>query len=213
MRCLVLLACLAASPAAAEIELSFYTGVQGATDSSISGDDPTALGDFDFDLSWDGESFSFPPYYGIRATWWRDDANGFALELNHTKVTGDEDTLDDEGFDRLEFTDGLNFLTANYIRRFGQPGARFRPYLGGGIGAAIPHVDVETAGSRTFEYQLAGPAAQVFAGVSHRLTDRWSIFGEAKIGYASIDADLDDGGSLETEVTTYGAAFGVSYSF
>src|SRR5438309_1817458 len=59
---------------------------------------------------------------------------------------------------------GLNILAADVIYRwqFAQRGhglaGRFQPYLGGGIGVAIPHVE-STIGATTFEeYQWDGPA-------------------------------------------------------
>ena len=67
-----LLTCFTLGPvaAAAEVELSFYGGVQSAPPSDISIRDPE-IGDDDFSQSWEGRSFEAPPYYGLRATSWQ----------------------------------------------------------------------------------------------------------------------------------------------
>ena len=201
-------------PAAmAEVELSFYTGVQSAPHSGVSGNDPGGVGNFDFNAKWDGRSSEMPPYYGFRATWWQDSRLGYGVEFNHAKVYADDATLANNGFNRLEFTDGLNLLTANVMYRWHQPQRAWTPYVGAGLGIAVPHVDVQTAGGKTFGYQMTGPALIALAGVSYRLTESWSVFGEYKGSYSRNKADLDNGGRLETNLVTNALNIGVSYSF
>lgn len=208
-----LCALLAAAPAAAEFELSVYSGWQTAPHSDVSGNDPGGLGQFDFTAGWDGRSFEAPPHWGVRGTWWRNGGNlGFGLDFNHAKVYADDETLRDNGFDTLEFTDGLNIVTANVMGRF-PLGARATPYLGGGLGVSVPYVEVETAGGSTFEYQLTGPAVAWMAGVNYELTPSWSIFGEYKGTYSQNEADLDNGGTLETDIITNALNLGVSFNF
>lgn len=202
-----------ALPAAAEFELSVYTGVQTAPHSVVKGSDPGGVGDFDFTAGWEGKSGEMPPYYGFRGTWWQTDTIGYGIEFNHAKVYADDETLADEGFDRLEFTDGLNLLTANVFRRFPGESRSWTPYVGGGLGVAIPHVDVKTAGGKTFGYQVTGPAVQWVAGVKYPLTETWAVFGEYKGSYSINKADLDNGGDLETNIVTNALNFGVSFSF
>ncbi|WP_111404682.1 MULTISPECIES: outer membrane protein [Meridianimarinicoccus] len=211
--CLAAVFALAALPAAAEFELSLYSGWQTAPHSDVSGNDPGGVGSFDFTAGWDGNSFDAPIHYGFRGTWWRGGGDlGFGLELNHTKVYADDETLADEGFERLEFTDGLNIITANVMRRFsGQ--RRWTPYLGGGLGLAYPHVDVKTTGGKTFGYQVTGPAVAWMAGVTYDLSESWSVFGEYKGTYSQNEADLDNGGTLETDIVTNAVNLGVSFNF
>ncbi|MEM9350410.1 MAG: outer membrane beta-barrel protein [Pseudomonadota bacterium] len=211
---LIVAAVLAAPVAvkAQELELSFYLGIQEAPHSDVSGDIDGF--DFDFGMAWEGRSFEAPPYYGFRLTQWRDERTGFALEFNHAKVYGDDDELDDQGFDRLEFTDGLNILTVNYMRRFPDaPLGGFTPYTGAGIGLSIPHVDVKRGDSKTFEYQITGPAVTWIAGASYPFNDTWAGFVEYKGTYSQNEADLDGGGTLETDIITNALNFGVSYNF
>ncbi len=77
----------------------------------------------------------------------------------------------------------------------------------------MPHVDVETAGGTTFGYQLTGPAVEAVAGVKYNFNDRWAVFGEYKGTYSVNDADLDNGGTLSTNIVTNAINFGVSFSF
>ncbi|MDF0599385.1 outer membrane beta-barrel protein [Psychromarinibacter sp. C21-152] len=213
----VLLAAGLAAPAAAETELSFYTGIQGAPHSGVSGNDPGGVGAFDFTAGWEGRSFEMPPYYGVRATWWTNfnPQLGFGLDFSHNKVYADDATLAANGFDRLEFTDGLNTVTANVWWRWPDAwmNGRVTPYIGAGAGLAIPHVDVATSGGTTFEYQVTGGAVQAVAGVKYELNENWGIFGEYKGTYSQNSADLSNGGTLDTNIVTNAINVGVSFSF
>lgn len=201
------------APAAAETELSFYTGYQTAPHSRVEGSDPGGVGPFSFLSKWEGKPFEMPPYYGFRATYWTSSKLGFGIEFNHAKVYADDATRTANGFSRLEFTDGLNIVTANVWRRWQNDASRWTPYVGAGAGFAIPHVDVETAGGKTFGYQITGPAVQWVGGVKYDINDRWGIFGEYKGTYSMNKADLDNGGTLETDVLTNAINVGVSFSF
>lgn len=205
------------APAAqAEIELSLYSGLQNAHSNDVSGTDPTGVGDFNFSAGWDGDSLNTPPYYGIRATWWRDEAWGFHFDFNHTKAYANDATLSGTGFQTLEFTDGLNNITVGVTRRWlNEWWGRATPYVGAGAGVIFPHVEVQTTATsaRTFEYQLAGPSVALIAGVSYELNDRWRLFGEYKGTYSWLDADLTGGGDLSTEIWTNAINFGVTFVF
>jgi len=207
------LAFAGATSVSAETELSFYSGFQSAPHSRVEGNDPGGVGAFNFLSEWEGRPFESPPYYGFRATWWKNEKLGFGIDFTHAKVYADDTTLATNGFSRLEFTDGLNILTANVWRRWQRDDRRWTPYVGAGLGLAIPHVDVETAGGKTFEYQVTGPAAAVVAGVKYDINDRWGIFGEYKGTYSQNEADLTNGGTLKTDIITNSLNIGVSFSF
>ena len=206
-------AALFAAPAVAETELSFYSGMQTAPHSRVEGTDPGGAGAFSFITGWDGASFEMPPYYGVRATYWRNERWGFGLDYNHAKVISDPATRAANGFSRLEFTDGLNIITANVWRRWQNDARNWTPYVGGGVGIAFPHVDIESAGGKTFEYQITGPAVAVIAGVKYDFNDRWGVFGEYKGSYSSNKANLASGGTIETNIITNAINIGVSFSF
>ena len=197
----------------AEVELSFYGGVQEAPHSNVTVDRPGSANDRDLTAGWDGNSFDAPPHYGLRATWWRGDNLGFGLDFNHTKVYADDDTLADEGLDTLEFTDGLNILTLNAYRRFPDAAYGVTPYVGGGLGVAVPRVEYDDGQGRTDEYQLTGPAVALMAGASYAVTDSVSVFGEYKGTYSQNEADLVGGGTLESDIVTNALNLGVSFNF
>lgn len=205
-----------AAPAAAEMELSFYTGWQTAPHSRAKGDYPGGLGSFDALIAWEGRSFEMPPYYGARGTWWRGGGDlGFALEFTHAKAYANDDERAALGFDAMEFTDGHNLLTVNVMKRWQERWGTATPYVGAGLGIAFPHVDVEhpASGSKTFGYQLTGPAARLLAGVSYPINDRYSVFGEYQFTYSSNSADLDGGGTLNTDIKTNAINIGLSLNF
>lgn len=200
--------------AMAEVELSFYGGWQTAPHSVVTITGDGALPDQEFTAGWDGRSFEAPPYYGVRATWWQSESFGYGVDINHAKVYADAETLAESGLDHFEFSDGLNILTVNAYRRWDQALGGLTPYVGGGIGVAFPHVEVEAPGaSQTWGYQITGPAVTWLAGVSYPINDDWSVFGEYKGTYSQNSADLADGGTLETDVITNALNLGVSFSF
>lgn len=192
--------------AQAEVQLSFYTGTQSAPHSII---DDSVLGEGR--VKWLGKSFEAPIYAGVRATWWKSDIWGFGIEVNHAKVYSENKAA--LGYDVLEFTDGINLITANVFRRFPNAG-RFTPYVGGGLGISVPHVEIQRVGeSKTFEYQLTGPAAILVFGTSYEINDKWSLFAEYKGSYSMNKARVDAGGTLSTNIVTNALNIGFSYSF
>ncbi|NKB54356.1 MAG: outer membrane beta-barrel protein [Rhizobiaceae bacterium] len=201
----------ASSPAFAEGTLSVYGGANFSPHSRVK-TSGTAYGPTSNSVKWDGASFEMPPYYGVRATWWFEHMPefGVALDFTHAKVKSDPLPTD---FTTLEFTDGINFLTANALYR-NDLGNGFTPYAGVGLGLAIPHVEVEGAavdGTITEEYQVTGLAAQAFIGVDYQLDEDWSLFGEIKTNYGQVDADLNGGGKLDTNIISNQIIVGLTY--
>lgn len=201
------------APATAEIVLSFYTGVNTSPGSTVHYDFADGLGQRSVPVSWDGESNQMPPYFGTRITWWFDDMPnwGVAIDNAHTKVAANPMPPQ---FATLELTDGINMVIFDVHYRFLNR-TRFTPYLGAGFGFTTPHVEVDNiAGTtHTSEYQFGGPAAQVLVGLEAEITDRWAVFGELKSAWARINADLNGGGWLRTEVVSNQVALGISYKF
>jgi lipid A oxidase len=169
-------------------------------------------------VDWDGDSFGMPPYWGLRGTYWLNNASswGIAVDYVHAKAVARINFAADGVYDRLEFTDGNNLLTLNLLYRFGPIWKeRLIPYVGLGAGVTVPHVEVTLDGvpRRTFEYQLAGVAAQGLAGLEYKLSESWSVFSEAKLSYSHIDADLTSGGQLRTHLWSPHVAVGLAYRF
>jgi len=234
----VFLIAVGSSAAMAENELSVLTGNAwtDASDVRLSGDetDLTYHG-----VAWRTRPQAMPPYYALRYTHWLSAAPvwGWSVDFLHAKMISDstqvlpvngllEGIAIDESvalgdhFSALEFSDGHNLLTASLLRR-GQPfadsGSRWlrdaSVYGGVGVGVALPHVEASWGEGNTFEYQLAGPAAQALAGVSVPLGKHWSLSGEYRHTWAQIDAALHDSLRLETDARTQHLTLGIGFRF
>ena len=107
----------------------------------------------------------------------------------------------------------MNILTVNAYRRWSSAFGDVSPYVGGGVGVSIPHVEVTNGSSDTFGYQLTGPAATWIAGATYPINEQWSVFGEYKGTYSSNTADLDTDGTLETDIFTNAVNLGLSFNF
>jgi lipid A oxidase len=198
--------------ARAETDVSLYGGVQSAEPGAASGTDPV-LGLFAFVTRWPGKSMRSPPYWGLRLTQWHSPRWGVAVELNHAKVHAESGAMAAAGFERLEFSDGFNLLTVNAMRRFPGP-SRLEPYVGAGLGLAVPHVEVTTASGETSGYQATGPAVVWIAGASVPVRDRGlRLFAEYKGSRSWNRARLDGGGTLEADITTHALNVGLSLRF
>tara|TARA_A100001011_G_scaffold394372_1_gene486623 strand:+ start:1712 stop:2416 length:705 start_codon:yes stop_codon:yes gene_type:complete len=196
--------------------LELYGGYQTAPHSIVNGNYSVSgnLDPFKFTAGWAGKSFKMPPYYGIRFTNWRED-KGWGLEFTHSKVYADEDTLEKMGFERLEFTDGLNNLIVHRQHRLSDLTNKFRPYFGYGIGFIIPHVEFQRSMSSplTFEYQLGGPSVAFNGGVKYPLSDRRFLFSEYRFTGSWLNVDLEDDGKLKTRILTNALNIGFGFNF
>ena len=213
-----------ATPAAAEFELSFYMGLQGVQDSTGSGTLPGGA-PFSRNIDWEGNSLDTPFYYGGRVTWWTQNNIGFGIEGTHAKAYASNADLAALGLSRFELSDGHNIITANIMKRFPDAFAnsRFTPYVGAGLGIAIPHVDAQVIGAtnRTFDYETTGLAARGIAGMKYALNDKWSLFGEYQATWSDNDITIDadpavpgqTAGKLDTTLVTHAVNIGISYSF
>ncbi|MEQ1716808.1 MAG: lipid A oxidase [Hyphomicrobium sp.] len=98
--------------------------------------------------------------------------------------------------ERLEFSHGHNMLMPTFLLRLGAIAPRLRPYFGIGAGVAIPHVEFwplnEGEAAKTNEYQAAGPAMQVVAGLEWQ-GPRGPAFLEYKFTWASLSTSLTGG--------------------
>lgn len=212
-----------ATPAAAEFELSLYLGTQSVADSNASGFLPGGGGAFDQTIDWEGNPFDAPIYYGGRGMWWTANNVGFGFEGTHTKAIAPDAQAASIGLGRFELSDGHNIFTFNVMKRW--PGAfiggNFTPYIGGGIGIAVPHVDAIVLGpaNRTFGFEATGPAIRGIAGIKYNFNEKWAIFTEYQFTYSDNDITIDPvtagqiSGELNTELLTHAINVGISYSF
>ena len=226
-------------PAVAEAQFAFgaYFGQSSTLDSGVRLQQSGGTDITFHDVAWDDESWVTPRYYGFRLTYWKRSAPrwGFMLDFNHAKIYAELDAtmrvagtregepvdtreLLGDTFSELAMSHGHNILTINGLYRWTSDarsgGARrLTPYVGFGVGIAVPHVEVQTGNSVTGEYQLAGPTIQGLGGLDFRLGWGFSVFGEYRLNYARLDTDLTGGGSLKTAPWTNHFAAGLTFTF
>ena len=161
------------------------------------------------DVNWDGKPFKSPIYYGLRTIKWGAGGFGGMIDFTHSKtISQPAQTVRLSGtrngqpiaaptarigetFRHLEFSHGHNTVIANGMMRLGRLGPLLRPYTGAGLGLAFPHTEIQFADerTRTYEYQYAGPAGQVLAGIEIRLP-RASVYVEYKFTLAHYSVPL-----------------------
>jgi lipid A oxidase len=224
---------LGASPATAEMQIGVYGGWSDSFDSDIHLSQPNGTNLTLSDVPWESDSFGAPPYWGLRGTYWFNAAPnwGVMIDYNHAKVIAEQGAVagvsgrrdgikigptDRVGntFQVMEFTDGLNEIYLGGLYRWIHQ--RWTPYVGFGVGASFPHVEVRRTGANspyTFEYQLDGVAVEGLVGLEYHLSPRFSLFGDYKLSFSSNDAELNGGGSLQTDIWTNHVIFGASYRF
>lgn len=195
----------------AENYISVYGGKQFSSHSHVSGVDSEG-NPFNFSANWEGRSFDPPAYYGVRFTKWFKKNKGYSLDFTHTKVFADKEILEKNGFDTLEFSDGLNVLTVNYLTRY--PGFHHL-YWGLGVGVTVPHVEIQrtTSANKTYEYQFGGYAFQGQIGFEKNVTRKLGAFVEYKFNYTLNDVDMTGGGSLKTNIVVNAVNVGMNYKF
>lgn len=209
------------APAAAEMEVSLYLGIQSVQESTGSGTLPGGAA-FSRSFDWEGNPLDPPIYYGGRVMWWTPNNIGFGIEGTHTKAYASAADLAALGLSKLELSDGHNIITANVMKRW--PGAftsaNWTPYVGGGIGVAIPHVDAQVVGAanRTFGYEATGVALRGIAGMKYDFNEDWALFSEYQFTWSDNEITLDPdpgqpAGRLNTEILTHAVNIGISYSF
>jgi lipid A oxidase len=217
---LVAVAGLCSGAEAGTLEVGVYGGGNGSLPSSLTISNGVAS-QTDV-ITWSGQPFSPPIYYGGKITYWPDALPdwGFGIEYTHAKVFAD---IPGSGvastYSVLEFTDGLNQVNLNVFRKW-ELDPHLRAYIGVGAGLNIPHVEVTTlpgsviGSSETFQYEVAGPVVQAVAGMSYEVFDNLRVFGEAKLAYSTVNAQLAGGaGQLQTDNVTGHLLVGLSYSF
>jgi lipid A oxidase len=224
-----------APSARAEFVFSIFSGVSIVEDNDLTLHQPGE--DLTFhDVSYKTQDFKGPFYYGARLSYFLPKHSnwGFGLEFFHSKmylqtddsvrVTGQRGGANVDQTEKIEGTitafsisHGLNILAADVIYRwqFGQRGhgvaGRFQPYVGGGIGVAIPHVESTIKTVSFEEYQLDGPAFLGFAGVNFDISKHWGVFAEYKISYVDLGSLDVPGGSYEVSPLIHHFVAGVSF--
>lgn len=187
---------LAAAPAAAEVELSFYGGWAGAPDAGV-----TISGDAVLPDSGVEDGAEVDSQVGFRATLWNE--SDFGVALDFSRFGEGEGAADDD----LSFG-GMDTLTVSGLRRWEDAFEGVTPYVGAGVGVAV--TEFEADGD---EVDASGPAVSWVAGASVPIGENLSVFGEYEGTYADVEGDTAGGGSLEADTVTNSINLGVSFSF
>lgn len=187
-------------------------------------------------VHWYSESFSSPPYYGLRIVRWFDTESpwGVGVDFTHSMMISElEDSVMVSGtvagiarsgrerlwdtFANLQFSNGHSIVSANVYYRRPRTGLvetfvdRLQPYVGLGIGLATPHAEIETYSSLTSSYQIGGIAGVVNAGTMVDIGKTTAILIEYRVSRAAIDAGLEGGGSLSLVSWTHHFHLGIVF--
>ena len=182
----------------AETEIIALSGVQGLPHSRVHvSDGETFLAD------WEGHPFRMPPYYGFRVIDWWDPNWGGGLHFTHSKAYSSDQTRLEagQGYQTLEFTDGLNPITLNIHGRLQSRG--LYPFFSVGFGAAVPHVEIQRrGGERTFGYQLGGFVLSASTGVQLQIFSVLGFFIEYQWMGTALDVAMKPDLTLKTQLVT-----------
>ena len=224
--------------ARAEVVLSLFSGVTVTEDNDLRLTEPGGTHLTFHDVSYRTRDWDSPFYYGGRVACFLPEHTswGFGLEFFHAKMyLNTEDVVQVTGtragapvnaservgdtFESFSISHGLNFLTADVIYRWFPAEraktflGRFQPYVGGGIGVAIPHVESTVGGVHFEEYQFHGPAYQALGGLNFDLTRHFSLFAEYKFSYLDLDRLRIPSGSIGLTPLTHHFVTGLSFRF
>ena len=152
------------------------------------------------DVPWDGNSFGAPPYWGLRGTYWFNNAPnwGFMVDYHHAKVIADQGAVvsvsgtrdgipvgpkDRVGntFETMEFTDGLNELFFGGQYRWILPGGRPMWAWASALPSRMSRFAERLArpNPRTFDYQFDGVTVEGLVGVEYHFGPR--VFGVRRL--------------------------------
>ena len=224
----------------AEITLGLFAGKSFVDNGDLNLKQGSTNLDFK-DVSWEDNSFKSPVIYGARIGYWfKESPNwGVSVDFSHLKnylidsktaaVSGVNNNVPVNGSQVINTTalknfnmsHGLNTLTFNGQYRWFPTGqrdntllGRFQPYTGLGAGFSIPHVEATVNDIKTYEYQWgAGPVVNGMLGFNYDIYSFISGFAEYKLTYASVEANLKGGGTINTENVNHQLIVGLSAHF
>jgi len=213
-----------------------YIGEAHTLNSGLTIRQPALATDISFhDISYRGESFQTPLYYGVRGGYFFHPKWAVEAEFTHLKVFANVDrtavvvgTLNGTPIDarepvnaivqRFSISHGVNLLLANAIFRHelwrsnNERSARAYLSLRLGAGATIPHAE-STVQQRTDEhYQVGSPALQFAGTIELRIRKRWYWMGEYKFTRTREQVDISSG-IAKSLLQTHHVVTGPSFHF
>ena len=233
---LPLLLAAAAVPGYAEWHVAAYLGATHTQNSNVHIRQPVLANDLTFrDVSYRGESFHSPQYYGLRSGYFFARHLGIEAEFIHLKVFANLDrpvqtngmvsgipitgTLPMGAFvQRFSVSHGLNLLLVNVVARK-QLYRSSREGLGrliinarAGVGGTIPHAETEIAGLPDQHYQWGRVAFQAAAGGEIHL---WrNLYALSEYKYTQTDQHFRvSAGNASTLLRSHHGVFGLGIHF
>lgn len=161
-------------------------------------------------VTYRGEGFKSPIYYGYRVGWAPADRGlGVEGEWVHAKARS---TTGSEILPRFDQSHGLNFVlfSATYRRPVGD--GRVALIARGGGGFTTPHVEGTLLGTHTESYQYGGLAWHGGGGVEIRLAGGLTGLLDARITSTAEELDVA-GATVEGTFVTSHVAFGIGWRF
>jgi len=177
--------------------------------------------DYTFEgVSFRDDSFTGPPYYGLRAGYFfeRYPWLGLGVEFFHMKITAEtSDVRPVEGtrngvalsgvarvnslVQRFAVTHGVNYLTLDALLRYPLlqsperfPKGRLQLYTGVGLGPVIGHPETRVENVRSEPgYELAGLGVQGFVGARFLILKYLGVFTEYKFSHSALEVAAPSG--------------------
>jgi hypothetical protein len=194
-----------------------YLGEAHTLNSGLAIRQPALGTDIHFhDISYRGESFQTPLYYGVRSGYFFRPKWGVEAEFTHLKVLANVNQtatvagiLNSTPIDarepvnvivqRFSISHGVNLLLANAVFRQelshsnNERTARAYVNLRLGAGATIPHAESTIQGRADEHYQVGSPALQFAGNIELRICKRWYWVGEYKFTRTREQVDVSSG--------------------
>jgi lipid A oxidase len=233
MKFAVALAFLAGSPAFADWNIDAYLGVPHTLSSPLRLQHPPDTDVVFESVSYRGEPFTFPLYYGYRAGYFSNRHFGLEGELIHLKMFSDpSEVVGRNGriggravmdaaplgdvVQRFSISHGLNLVFVNAVvrapvRRASSDG-RVSWVARVGAGPTVPHAESMIAGITEEHYEVGRIAIQAAGGVELKIARGAHVIGEYKFTRTAQRVGVA-GGTASARFATHHVVFGAGYRF
>jgi len=205
-----------ASPAVAESQIGLYGGWNGSFDSDIHLSQPNGTNMTLNGVPWDGDSFGAPPYWGLRGTYWLNSAPnwGVMIDYSHAKVIADRARWSVSRAAATASSWAPWTASATHSKSWSSPTASTRSSSAASIVGCMSAGRLVWGSALAFLSRMSRCVDGAEQFPHPRISARWGGGRRAgKLSFSSSDAELNGGGSLETDVSTNHVTFGASYRF
>jgi len=215
----------------AEAFLDLYLGKSFTQDSDIHIKQSRLGSDYTFEgVSFADDSFTSPPYYGLRAGYFFESHSwlGLAVDFFHFKIDAEvSDVRQLRGthsgssvagavqvkslVQQFEVSHGVNYLTLDALFRYPLltdperfPRGRLQLYAGVGLGPVIAYPETRIDNIRSGSgYEIGGLGVQAFVGMRFLIFKYLGVFGEYKFTHSSLSVSVPSGTGYVQENTNH----------